>query len=299
MKKIKTYLCIIVFISIHWFGCTSPEETSGEPIRLIVRGDDMGMTHTSNLAVEKSFQDGILTCASLLVPAPWFEEAARMISEHPEWCIGVHLALNAEWRDYRWKPVLPVTEVASLVDENGYFFPTTEAFLQAEPDLKEVEKELRAQMELALKYNIDVKYIDTHMRTARATPELLDIVWRISQDYKVPISQDSGEEILSMYETGYADKPGELARMLENLGPGLWLLIVHPGLDTPENGALVDSNPEGLPDIVLHRAAVTSALTGNKIKKIIKNRGITLMDYNEIRSGMRVQQDRPEDSNTR
>lgn len=248
----------------------------------------MGRTHACNLAFKKSFQDGILTCASIMVPSPWFEEAARMCRENPEWCIGVHLTLNAEWRDYRWKPVLPVHEVKSLVDEYGYFYPTTETFLAADPNLEEVDRELRAQVDVALKRGIDVQYLDTHMDTARATPKLREIVLKICRDYNFPLSRESGEKQLSIYEIPPNDKEKALADELRNLDSGLWLLVVHPGLDTPEERALVDANPEGLPNVAANRAAVTKVLTSKRIKKIIKKRGIQLIDYRTLRGEMRL-----------
>ncbi|MGD9347297.1 MAG: ChbG/HpnK family deacetylase [Candidatus Aminicenantes bacterium] len=278
-------LLMVVLVVFFWGGiaCGPSLEKTEEPVELIVRGDDMGMTHTCNLAVAKNFQEGILTCASIIVPSPWFEEAARMCREHPEWCIGVHLTLNSEWRDYRWKPVLPYTEVLSLVDENGYFYPTTEAFLEASPELEEVERELRAQMELALKRGIDVQYIDTHMDTARSTPELREVVLNICRDYDLPLSRESGEQQMSIYEVPYKEKKKALAEQLKQLESGLWLLVVHPGLDTPEARALVDINPEGLPDVALNRAAVTEALTSKIIQTIIEKRGIVLTDYRKLR----------------
>ena len=281
-RKFIGVLICLMFASVLLTRCGPPTDRTEEPIRLIVRGDDMGMTHACNLAVEKSFQEGILTCASLIVPSPWFEEAARMSRENPEWCIGVHLTLNSEWRDYRWKPVLPVTEVSSLVDEDGYFFPTTEAFLAASPNLEEVNRELRAQVELALKRNIDIQYIDTHMDTPSATPELEEIVLQICQDYKMPLSEDYGNG-LSIYEIPPDKKGKALAEILRHLGPGLWRLVAHPGLDTPEERALVDINPEGLPEVAANRAAVTRALTSRRIKRIIRQKGIQLTDYREFR----------------
>jgi len=282
MKKHHLFFVSILLLCFLGVACTPSVELTKEPIQLIVRGDDLGMTHACNMAIKKAFEGGILTCSSILVPAPWFEMAARMCRENPDWCIGVHLTLNGEWRDYRWKPVLPVTEVPSLVDEDGYFYQTTEAFLAANPSLKEVERELRAQVDLALKRKIDVQYIDTHMGTARATPELHAIVKRMSLDYGVPISQGYEGDRLSIYEVPYQEKEKALAEKLEQLGPGLWLLIVHPGLDTPEERALEDANPEGLKNIALHRDAVTKALTSKKIKKIIRKRNIQLTDYRRL-----------------
>lgn len=276
-------MVVLVMSFLGGVACGPSLEKTAEPVELIVRGDDMGMTHTCNLAIQKNFKEGILTCASVIVPSPWFEEAARMCGEHPEWCIGVHLTLNSEWSGYRWKPVVPYDEVASLVDEDGYFYPTTEAFLAASPELKDVEKELRAQMELALKRGIDVQYIDTHMDTARSTPELREIVLNICQDYDLPLSRESQEQQMSIYNIPYNEKGKALAEQLKQLESGLWLLVVHPGLDTLEERALVDISPEGLPDVALNRAAVTAALTSKSIKRIIEKRGIQLTDYRKLR----------------
>jgi len=284
MRKYISILGCLILAGLLWIQCGPPEEIPKEPIFLIVRGDDMGMTHACNLAVEKSFREGIMTSVSMIVPSPWFEEAARMCREHPEWCVGVHLTLNSEWRDYRWKPVLPLTDVPSIVDKDGYFHPTTEAFLAASPNLEEVDKELRAQVELALKRKIDVQYIDTHMGTAMATPELKEIVLQISQDYDFPVSRLSGENELSIYEVPPEKKEDALAELLKQLDPGLSLLVVHPGLDTPEAQALVDFSPDGLPEVAANRAAVTEALTSKRIKRIIKKQRIQLTDYRKIRA---------------
>ncbi len=94
----------------------------GADIRLIVRGDDLGMTQGSLAAFEKAFNEGVLTCASILVCAPWFEGAADLCRRNHTWCTGVHLALVGEWRGYRWRPVLPWDKVSSLVDEDGFLY---------------------------------------------------------------------------------------------------------------------------------------------------------------------------------
>jgi predicted glycoside hydrolase/deacetylase ChbG (UPF0249 family) len=284
MRKYRSVFGLLCSLVLLYIGYNAKLNAGNESIQLIVRGDDFGMTHASNMAIARGFEHGILTCSSILTIAPWFEEAARMCRENPDWCIGVHLALNGEWRDYRWKPILPVTEVPSLVDGDGYFYQTEEAFLAANPGLEEVEKELRAQVELALKRKIDIQYIDTHMGTARATPELHDIVKRIALDYGVPISQGYEGDRVSIYEVPYKQKEKALAEELKKLGPGLWLLVVHPGLDTPEARALADANPEGLKDVAFHRAAVTKALTSKRIKKIVKKRNIQLTDYRKLQT---------------
>ena len=75
-------------------------------LKLVIRGDDFGMCHSVNLAFRAAMQRGVLTNASLMVPPPWFEEAAVIARSQSQCSIGVHLTLTAEWGLYRWKPVL-------------------------------------------------------------------------------------------------------------------------------------------------------------------------------------------------
>lgn len=88
--------------------------------RLIVRGDDMGFSHSGNEALIKCFREGIETSIEVLAPSPWFPEAVRLLAENPGVDVGVHLALTSEWDNVKWRPLTPCP---SLVDPDGYFFP--------------------------------------------------------------------------------------------------------------------------------------------------------------------------------
>ena len=49
-----------------------------QEIILITRADDMGYTHTGNLATIECLRNGIIRSAAILAVAPWFEEAAKL-----------------------------------------------------------------------------------------------------------------------------------------------------------------------------------------------------------------------------
>ncbi len=55
--------------------CLSFSALFAQPPRLVVRGDDMGYTHSGNVALLKSFTDGIEQSIEVIVPSPWFPEA--------------------------------------------------------------------------------------------------------------------------------------------------------------------------------------------------------------------------------
>jgi hypothetical protein len=136
--------------------------SSDKGIKLIVRGDDMGSLHSCNLAVSKAFKEGILTCAAILAPAPWARKAAEIAKVNPSWCIGVHLAVIGEWRGYPWRPVLPYDHVSSITDDDGFFHRSPREFFDSNPDYIEVKNELKAQIELLMKWGVNPCYLDTH-----------------------------------------------------------------------------------------------------------------------------------------
>src|SRR5690606_39640398 len=90
------------------------------PVRLIVRADDMGYTHSGNKALIQSYQEGIVTSIEVIVPAPWFPEAVKMLNENPGVDVGIQLALTSEWENIKWRPL---SDCPSLKDSDGYFYP--------------------------------------------------------------------------------------------------------------------------------------------------------------------------------
>jgi predicted glycoside hydrolase/deacetylase ChbG (UPF0249 family) len=258
---------------------------SAKRIRLIVRGDDFGMCHSVNVAVEKAFSEGILTSASLMVPPPWFHEGVEICKRRPRLSVGIHLTVNGEWKFYRWRPVLPSSEVPSLIDNEGYLFGTTQEFLKAKPRLEEVERELRAQIDLAIKKGVNISHLDHHMHSLVAAPELRQIIEQIANDYGLPVAWDYRKgDSLSIYAIPYRKKLWAMAKILRGIGPGLWVFVCHPGLNTLEMQGLVDANPGGLENVGAHRGAETAALRSRLIRTIIQKRRISLIGYRDVKN---------------
>ena len=261
-------------------------DVGAQDTRLIVRGDDLGMSQGSLVAFENAFKEGILTCASIIVPAPWFEAAADLIRNNPRWCIGVHLTLIGEWRGYRWRPVLPWNVVNSIVDEDGFLYRYPEELLERKPRTEEIDAEWRAQINLALKKGIKLQYLDFHYMGPASYPGLIEVVQRIAMDYNLPISGTVGEKRLpGIYMTPVGKKTELAVNVLENLKPGLWLWVFHPGIDSPEQNALIHTNPEDVfkdGNVGKHRAAEAATLRSPQVKLVIKKRPIKLTTYGEI-----------------
>ena len=152
---------------------------------IIVHADDVGVTHSVNAATVTALNSGLVNSASIMVPCPWFPEIADYAKAHQDVDFGLHLTLTAERVYYRWGPVAPRDKVPSLVDENGYFWhdwsPTTHI------DPKDVEVELRAQIERALAMGVRPTHLDSHQyRLIMTNKELFEVFVRLAHEYKLP-----------------------------------------------------------------------------------------------------------------
>src|SRR5205814_2967772 len=83
--------------------------------------------------------------------------------------------------------------VPTLVDADGYFFQSSEALHQNHPDLRQIEKELRVQIERALRSGLRIDYVDYHMGTAVRYPEFRDLTEQLAREYALGMSGYFGE----------------------------------------------------------------------------------------------------------
>jgi predicted glycoside hydrolase/deacetylase ChbG (UPF0249 family) len=264
-------------------GATPESNAVGSPRELAIRCDDVGMCHTVNLAVQELLETGVPFSVSVMVPCPWFLEAVEILNANPQIGVGIHLTLNSEWEHYKWGPVLGAATVPSLVDEHGYFFASETEFAAAEVDLDEVEMELRAQIDRALKAGLRVDYLDYHMLTAVSTPELRAIVEGLAEEYGLGLSRYFGETSVSIWADPPEEKLTSLLGHVRNVRPGLSLLVIHLGMETPEMSALVDMNNESDPfRTAIHRQAELEAITSPAFRMAIEGAGIELVTYREI-----------------
>lgn len=258
-------------------------------IRLIVKGDDMGAAHGINVGTIEAFTRGVLTTTNVIVPGPWMPEAARLLAQHPDLDVGVHLALTSEWEGVKWRPL---TQAPSLTDENGYLFPLVQprpgypagsSIQEAKPDLGEVERELRAQLDQAKRLIPRITYTWEHMGFGSVSPEVRAIVNRLSKEYGLVVPADLGiQRIGRVYESkdSGAEKARKLAARLETLEPGLWLHIDHAATDDPEMRAVGHAGYEW---VAADRSAVLEAWTSPLVREVIERRGIRLTDYRDLK----------------
>ena len=259
-------------------------------IRLIVRGDDIGSAHAANLACIEAYKKGIVRSVEIMVPCSWFLEAVKLLEEVPDLDVGVHLTLTSEWENYKWRPL---TSCPSLVDRDGYFFPTiwpserfpaSMALRSQKWSIEEVEKELRAQIELARRHVPRISHLSYHMGCDSFDPRVRELCSKLAAEYKLDIDPSrSGVKYFPLRSKGETveDRIAGFTEALQKLEPGTtYLFVEHPGLDVPEMQAI---GHIGYSDVARDRALVTRTFTDEKIRKVIEERGIQLIAYKDLK----------------
>lgn len=262
----------------------APRAPATQPTYLIIRTDDAGMSHSVNLALERLIQSGLPVSVSVMFPTPWYQETVELLKRYPAVSVGIHLTLNSEWKNYRWGPVLGRTAVPSLVDADGYFFPAADTLYRNHPDLGEAERELRAQIDRALRSGLRIDYVDYHMGTVMGHPGFREITERLAREFSLGMSGYFGEANHDpQYWAAPAAKLDSLLAMVNRLEPGLHLVVTHVGIDDAELGALLDMNTSNpLPDMSKNRQGELDALTSRRFSAALEARNIRLVTYRQL-----------------
>ena len=288
-RELQIYVCVAALWASVTTSAFHQVASPAAAIRLIVQGDDMAAAHGINVATIEAYTRGILRSANVIVPGPWLPEAARLLKENPGIDAGVHLALTSEWSDVKWRPL---THAPSLVDERGFFFPmvwpradfpASTDLKSHSPDLGEIERELRAQIELGRAMIPHVTYTWAHMGFSSLSPEVGALVEKLTKEYGlVTPGPEIGVRMIGGVWEG-TDPPSvridKLVAKLETLEPGTWLMVDHAAIDTPEMRAIGHKNYEY---VAADRSAVLAAWTSPKVMEVIKQRGIQLTNYREL-----------------
>jgi chitin disaccharide deacetylase len=253
------------------------QEKPGE-IRLLVRADDMGVALGVNEACIRACKEGIARSVEVIVPGPWFLDAVRRLQENPEIDVGIHLCLTSEWERVKWRPL---TASPSIVDKDGYLHPTTRGLVDAKPKIEEIERELRAQIELLRRHVPRLSHASTHMGTALATPEVRAVTEKLCKEYGLRLETKGLKRLREWTGSKKSadEKESNLVAAIEALEPGTYLVIEHPGVDTEEMRAM---GHKGYENVAADRAGVTRALTSEKVKQAIRAKGVKLISHLDL-----------------
>lgn len=260
---------------------------------VILSCDDLGSCHAANMGVYSALREGVATCASAMIPAPWSRHAALMYRGED---VGVHLTLNAEHPAYRWGPI---THAPSLLSGDGGF-PREIDDLWEHADPAEVLRECRAQIERAILWGFDVTHLAPHLSAITLRPEFFDVYLDLAVEFDLPIRLPSTvsteaagfpfrdlaaeEGVVFPDHFDHDWRAGSRDRVysaISSLPAGVSEIHVQPAIDTAEVRALAGDVAEGWIDdldLVVNDAT---------LRTLLRESGAVLIGYRELRDAMR------------
>jgi len=270
---------------------------------LIIHADDLGLSKSTNDAVIKAFDARGITSGSIMMPCPQAEEIAAYAKNHPGLDIGIHLTMTAEWDNYKWGGITPREQISSLLDKNGNFYASVEELAITGKGI-DAEKELRAQVDKAIRLGVVPTHIDTHMGSVMANGELMQVYLKLSDIYNLPILFPRA--YLSMLPPDAAKKYSNSIFLLDNLymlepqmigaewidaykkgiselKPGLNQIIVHLAIDNEETRAICKGHPDYGSE---WRQKDLDLVLGNELKDNLRAANIILITWKQIRDLM-------------
>ncbi|MFP4094394.1 MAG: polysaccharide deacetylase family protein [Cyclobacteriaceae bacterium] len=287
--RLKAIRLIKLFFLVTILAWPAEVQAQEAPIRLIIRSDDMGFSHAANHAMIETYEKGITTSVEIMVPTPWFPEAVRLLKEHPDLDVGIHITLTSEWSNVKWRPL---TKAPGLADEDGYFFPMIwpnsnygpeQALREQDWTLEEVEAEMRAQIETALHHLPHISHLSAHMGCTSMAPEVEEVYRKLSAEYGLDIHPEDLGVKRARY-AGPTDTPAlkrqSFINMLRQLTPGTYLFVDHPAYDVPEVRGI---HHTGYEDVAVDRQGVTNILTDPEVIQLIKDLQIDLVSYADLK----------------
>ena len=230
---------------------------------IVVHADDVGMCRSTIPAFEDLLEAGPVSSGSVMVPSRLFPDVVSWRKRHSELDVGIHLTLNSEWTNCRWRPVTSAPPGSGLTDVSGYFHRSHHTLRQRAAPAA-VKLEMQGQLERARTAGMEPTHYDSHMYAAlcsRFFPDYIglgdraDIVafiprrppraWRDDRDLPDLIAgcERVGRPIfdhvlslgLSDPRENTADRVVDLVR---GLPPGLTYFPIHPARDDPELRAI-------------------------------------------------------------
>ena len=299
-QMMMIWFCVIALASVA--PVQAENKKSGEKRYVIIHADDAGMSHSVNQGTIEGMQKGIVSSASIMVPCPWFKEFAEYAKQNPDQDFGIHLTLNSEWKNYRWGPVASRDLVPSQLDEEQYLWDNVGQVMQ-HVNVKDAEKELRAQIERAKKFGVPLSHLDTHMGAVVSRPDLLEMYVNLGIEYQLPvlfvanldpkkyglIAEKSKElkavleknglpvldELVQFYgEPDYGKRKQSYLDKLRGLKPGVTQIIIHCGIDNQELQNITHSSSR--------RDGDRRVFTDPEVMKEIKDLGIEVITWKQF-----------------
>ena len=245
-------------------------------MRLILNGDDFGISRGVNAAMIDCFKHGVLSSTSMMTNMPAAKEASELMKLYPDLSVGIHFNLTVG------KPL--TSNLKTLLKEDGTF---NKGMLKesSHVDPEEIRTELQAQFDRFIELT---GHLPAHLNSHHGIEMIQGaekIVCEFSQKYHLPVRRfftlPSGNHPDIEFEIPKMKMIFKDTLMPEDLINGftateiasddIYEFACHPGY--------VDYEILQISSLTTGRAYDAHAFLSDNVKSWIENSNIQLVDY--------------------
>lgn len=164
-------------------------------LKKIFNADDFGISKGVNAAIVQAYNEGVLNSTSLMINQKYADEAVKLAEKMPDLEVGLHINLTNEL------PAADPRNIPLLVDndgklKNGFVSLLLLSVLHPKKLEKQVEIEVRAQINKYLKTGLKLEHLDSH-RHVHMIPVIFGVIRKLQQEYSVPRVRVMNENALN------------------------------------------------------------------------------------------------------
>ncbi len=252
-------------------------------MKLILNADDFGLSESVNNGIVECFKSGVVTSTTIMMNQAGVAHAVQLYQQGliPE--VGLHFTVTAG------KPLSPPFNVASLIDENGYFLDR-QTLMTKEVSEEEVYLELNTQYQAAINAGLTINHIDSH-HFAGVYPPLKKAFIRFANDINLPVRRVdnivSGQESLFVatpdafdarfFDTGvsFEQLKSILLEYKTKLPNGIIELMCHPSSEHTSDLTELTSYRD-------MRVVEKNLLTSAELIDWLEEEGIECIGFNQL-----------------
>ena len=265
---------------------------------LIINADDFGLSDKINQGIVDAYLNGIVTSTTFMLNMPGEDNAVELAKKNKSLDVGLHI--NLTWG----KPISNIADV-STITKNGKFYNKLKlfkSFIARKINPLHIEREIRAQIERYLSFDLSLTHVDTHQHII-IIPIIYKIILKLAKEYNIPFVRFPFESykaslkaftlqnFLIMNSILYGNIPAynkikyfsgvsitgkwdkiEIINFLDNLKEGITELMCHPGYN---DLGLTDNSSK----LVESREIELNILTDSVVKRKIIDKDITMINF--------------------
>lgn len=284
--------------------------------RLIVTGDDFGMSPAVNRAIVTAHERGLLTSASLMVTGAAATEAVAFAKIHPTLAVGLHLVLC------QGRAALPPGLIPGLVDAEGNFSVSPVRaglrYFFVRSLRSQLRREIEAQLAAFAATGLPLSHLDGHLNI-HLHPTVLAVVLELAGQHRIRAMRVPRDDLRSTvaldtkrlgYKLSHALIFGALCRYARGRVQAAGILAADRVYGLLQSGDMNESFllellpriQDGLVEWYCHvglppcpelkrwtpayrHRQELEALTSDRVRKAVAARGFVLTSYRDLLEG--------------